>query len=136
MRRKRAQLQLRMLRDARDMKQVVPSSRTSRIANLKKLPLTERGLKGSSPLPPLGAKVKEEAKSSGVAASVTSGSSTCSSRVALAGKVPDKHKSVARQTSHANAGNVRQGGGAGVGIVFAHEAEGGDEVLSVKQFIK
>jgi hypothetical protein len=135
--RKRARLQLRMLRDARDMKQVIPSSRTSRIANLKKLPLTERGLKGSSPLPPFGAKVKEEAKSSAAAATATAGHSTCSSRVALAGKASDKNKSVARQTSHASSGNVRQGGGGvGVGIVFAHEAEGGDEVLSVKQFIK
>jgi hypothetical protein len=166
MMRKRARLQLRMMRDARDMKQVVPSSRTSRIANLKKLPLTERGLKHTT-LTLSDAKSKEgdakaaavTAVSSSAAAAAASASSSSaasakaagassSSRNALAGKNQDKQKQVARHALNASASATakqqqqqqqqqRGGGGAGVGIVFAHEAEEGkDEVLSVKNFVK
>ena len=111
--RKRARLQLRMLRDARDRKQVVPSSRTSRIAILKKLPLTERGLKNNSPLPHLGAKLKDsDTKSAATAAGAAGGhaaaiAATSTGRAAPPGKVNDKPKHV-----------------------------GGHEVLSVKQFVK
>lgn len=145
--RKRARLQLRMLRDARDMKQVVPSSRTSRIANLKKLPLTERGLKNNSPLPHLGAKLKDsDTKSAATAAGAAGGhaaaiAATSTGRAALPGKVNDKPKHVSRHVPHvtpaASSGGGKQGGGVGVGIVFAHDADvGGHEVLSVKQFVK
>ncbi len=137
---KRARLQLRMLRDARDMKQVVPSSRTSRIANLKKLPLTERGLKNNSPLPQLGAKVKEAAAAAAgnAAQSVT----TSTGRPVLQGKALEKQKYLTRQTPSVTvtpsvaSSSGKHGGGVGVGIVFAHDSEGVDDVLSVKQFVK
>jgi hypothetical protein len=160
--RKRARLQLRMLRDARDMKHVVPSSRTSRIANLKKLPLTERGLKSNSPLPPLRASTKEGDSKASAAASVSASAaaaaaatastatgtksaphaaSTSTSRTAIAGKVHDRQKQVTRHTAQVAAAHSakhgKQGGAVGVGIVFAHEGEGQEEeVLSVKQFVR
>jgi hypothetical protein len=67
--------------------------------------------------------------------------STSTSRTAIAGKVQDKQKQVTRHTAHVTAApstkHAKQGGGAGVGIVFAHEGEGqDDEVLSVKQFVR
>ena len=133
---KRARLQLRMLRDARDMKQVVPSSRTSRIANLKKLPLTERGLKSHVPVPSQAGKTREaDAKTAAAAAANAAPITTTSTgRAAIPVKAPEKQKHATRHTPHV--APARQGGGVGVGIVFAHDALGGDDVLSVKQFVK
>ncbi len=136
---KRARLQLRMLRDARDMKQVVASSRTSRIANLKKLPLTDRGLKSHMPLPSQAAKMKEAGAKS-AAANAAPNVMTSTGRAALPSKAPEKQKHATRHTPNVALSGAscaaKQGGGVGVGIVFAHDTVGGDDVLSVKQFVK
>jgi hypothetical protein len=133
------------------MKESVGSSRTSRIANLKKLPLTERGLKSNALLPPVRATAKEVDMKTSVAtisASIGLGIKSSSSvvtastsKTVVAVKGTDKQIHVTRHTSHVTSAPSsklsKRSGGVGVGIVFSHEGSGeGDEMLSVKQFVK